>query len=190
MSAILSNIEFYTDYMSGNAMYKKVGEMSAKELSEKDVEVINELLEVSKAFYPDQYEAVTKEYERSSLNKRYFDFLRARRIISCCFGDMDHKVDIDSNGRFNFEHVKCPLMAECKYHKIICQPKFNSALSDRELEVMKMYFEHVSTDEIAERLFISINTVNNHRKNSLTKLGLHSIDEFIGYAYRNKLFGQ
>jgi len=79
-------------------------------------------------------------------------------------------------------------MAECKYHRIICLPKFNSRLSEREKEVMSFYFNHVQTEEIAERLFISIHTVNNHRKNSLAKLRLHSLEEFQDYAHKNNLF--
>lgn len=184
----MKQIEFNTDYSSGQAMYRVVGEPVCHELTEKDTDIINYLLDVSETFFPEQYAALCKEYERSSCNKPYYNFLRARRIISCCFGENDCRADLDHLGFLNFELVKCPLMAECKWHKVICQPKFNSTLSDRELEVMKLYFENVPTEEIAERLFISIHTVNNHRKNSLTKLGLHSMEEFISYAYKNNLF--
>jgi DNA-binding CsgD family transcriptional regulator len=159
-----------------------------RELTENDTEIIQTLLDFSKTFYPEQYKALNEVYANSSLNKRYFDFLRARRIVGCCFGESDRRADIDHTGGFNFEFVKCPLMAECKHYKIICQPKFDSSLSERELEVMRMYFDHIPTGVIAEKLFISIHTVNNHRKNVLMKLNLHSIDEFITYAYKNKLF--
>jgi len=91
-------------------------------------------------------------------------------------------------GNHHFEMVKCPLMAECPYYRIICQPRYESNLSEREKEVMKLYYQHVSTDEIARRLFLSIHTVNNHRRNALQRLGLHSLEEFIGYAHKNKLF--
>jgi DNA-binding CsgD family transcriptional regulator len=56
------------------------------------------------------------------------------------------------------------------------------------MEVMKLYFEHVKTEDISDRLFLSIHTVNNHRKNSLQKLRLHSLEEFQDYAHRNQLF--
>lgn len=115
-------------------------------------------------------------------------FLRARRIVNCCFGENDRQADIDEFGNYNFEMVKCPRMAECKYFKIICQPKFDSSLSERELEVMKLYFNHVPTDQIAEKLFLSIHTVKNHRKNSLRKLKLHSLEEFQDFAHKNQLF--
>jgi len=180
-------IEFYTDYSSGQAMYRFIGEDSCRELKESDTEIIKLILDNSKEFYPEQYAALEKEYAKSSCNKRYFDFLRARRIINCCFGENDCRVDFD-RGFFNFELVKCPRMAECKYYKIICQPKFNTALTERENEVMKMYYQNVSTEDIAEKLFISIHTVNNHRKSALRKLNLTSLAEFIAYAFKKKMY--
>jgi len=169
-------------------MYKLIGESIVRQFTEDDVEIISDLLDTSQTMYPEQYKALNDIYAKSSPNKKYYDFLRARRIINCCFGENDSRLDIDEFGIFNFEQVKCPLIAECKYYRIVCRPKFNSQLSEREFEVMKMYFRHISTDEIAEKLFLSIHTVNNHRRNSLAKLGLHSLEEFQDYAHNNKIF--
>ena len=47
-------------------------------------------------------------------------------------------------------------------------------LSARELEVLLLLDEHLSTDEIAARLFISEHTVRSHVKNLLRKLGVSS----------------
>lgn len=179
--------EFFTDPQTGEAMYRKSGE-SIRQLTEKDTEIIRLLLERSESFYPEQYEALSKEYERSSVNKPYYDFLRARRLVNCCFGEHDCKPDINHLGSYNFELVKCPLIAECKYYKIICQPKFDSNLTKAELRVMKLVYELVATEDIAEQLFLSIHTVNNHRRNALQRLGLRSIEEFITYAHKNNLF--
>lgn len=182
-------IEFHTDYSTGEAMFRIIREDTCRELKQSDTDIIKLLLDNSREFYPEQYEALSKEYEKSSCNKPYYDFLRARRIVNCCFGKTDCRVDFD-RGFFNFELVECPRMAECKYHKIICQPKFNTTLTERENEVMKLYYENVSTEDIAEKLFISIHTVINHKKNALRKLNLHSIEEFIAYAYKKKMYEQ
>jgi DNA-binding NarL/FixJ family response regulator len=56
------------------------------------------------------------------------------------------------------------------------------ALSSREQEVMRLLAEGLSTKEIAEKLFISPKTVENHRSNIMHKLGLHSIIELVRYA--------
>src|SRR5438128_10317495 len=49
-----------------------------------------------------------------------------------------------------------------------------AALSARELEVLLLLDEHLGTDEIAKRLFISEHTVRSHVKSLLRKLGVSS----------------
>ena len=48
------------------------------------------------------------------------------------------------------------------------------ALSAREVEVLLLLDEHLSTDDIAKRLFISEHTVRSHVKSMLRKLGVSS----------------
>ena len=45
-----------------------------------------------------------------------------------------------------------------------------------------MLAEGLSTKEIAEKLFISPKTVENHRANIMNKLDLHSTLELVRYA--------
>jgi DNA-binding NarL/FixJ family response regulator len=52
-------------------------------------------------------------------------------------------------------------------------------LSARELEVLLLLDQHLGTDEIAERLFISEHTVRSHVKNLLSKLGVSSRREAL-----------
>lgn len=56
------------------------------------------------------------------------------------------------------------------------------ALTPREQEIMRLLAEGFSVKEIAEKLFISPKTVENHRSNIMRKLGLHSNHELIRYA--------
>lgn len=55
-------------------------------------------------------------------------------------------------------------------------------LTEREHEVLQLVSEGHSSREIAEMLFISIKTVENHRANMMEKLGLHNLTELIKYA--------
>jgi len=59
-----------------------------------------------------------------------------------------------------------------------------SQLTAREQEIMRMLAEGASKSEIAERLFISIKTVENHRTNIMRKLNIHSAMELVRYAAR------
>jgi DNA-binding NarL/FixJ family response regulator len=58
------------------------------------------------------------------------------------------------------------------------------SLTPREQEIMRMLAEGLSPKEIAEKLFISPKTVENHRASIMGKLGLHSTMELVRYAAR------
>jgi LuxR family maltose regulon positive regulatory protein len=55
-------------------------------------------------------------------------------------------------------------------------------LSERELEVLRLLTTHLSSTEIAERLYISPNTVRYHIKNIYGKLGVHSRSDAVQRA--------
>ena len=55
-------------------------------------------------------------------------------------------------------------------------------LTERELEVLRLIVDGMTSREIAESLVISPNTVERHRQNIMTKLGLHNRAELVRYA--------
>jgi DNA-binding NarL/FixJ family response regulator len=62
-----------------------------------------------------------------------------------------------------------------------------SVLTERENEVVKLIAEGDSSKEIARRLVISVKTVERHRSNILTKLGMRDRTELTRYAIRSGL---
>ena len=60
-------------------------------------------------------------------------------------------------------------------------------LTGRELEVLQFVAKGLTSREIGEVLYISENTVKNHIRNILDKLGLHSRNEAVLYAVRENL---
>lgn len=60
-------------------------------------------------------------------------------------------------------------------------------LTGREVEVIQLIADGQTSREIGEKLFISENTVKNHVRNILDKLGLHSRNEAVMYALREEL---
>jgi DNA-binding NarL/FixJ family response regulator len=62
-----------------------------------------------------------------------------------------------------------------------------SVLSLREREVLLLMAEGRSTNQIAEGLCVSVKTVEAHRKQIMTKLGIHSVAELTKYAIRHGL---
>ena len=60
-------------------------------------------------------------------------------------------------------------------------------LTKRELEVLKLIATGNKTNQIAELLFLSIHTINTHRKNILKKFNMSSPTELVVYAINNGL---
>ena len=60
----------------------------------------------------------------------------------------------------------------------------NSALTQRELEVLQMIVDGKSNKEIAIALELSANTVAVHRANIMNTLGIHKTAELVVYAIR------
>lgn len=66
-------------------------------------------------------------------------------------------------------------------------PEGQVELSERELEVLKLYAEGKSTREISEKLFISVKTVGTHKQHIFEKLGLKSNADMVKYAIKEGL---
>lgn len=71
--------------------------------------------------------------------------------------------------------------------KTIPEEKDTLSLSVRETEILKMYVEGASNQEIADKLFISIRTVESHKNHMMQKLNVKSTVELVKYAIRNKI---
>jgi two-component system response regulator NreC len=60
-------------------------------------------------------------------------------------------------------------------------------LTEREREILTWIAQGLSNQQIAEKLYISIKTVQTHRAHVLEKLGLHDRTELVRYAIRKGL---
>ena len=58
-------------------------------------------------------------------------------------------------------------------------------LSEREIDVLKLIIKGKINKEIADELFISLNTVLTHRKNITSKLGIKTVSGLTFYAMMN-----
>jgi len=62
-----------------------------------------------------------------------------------------------------------------------------SLLSPREQEVIRLIAQGCTSKEIATKLFISVATVETHRTNLMTKLGVRNVASLVLYAFQNGL---
>jgi DNA-binding NarL/FixJ family response regulator len=57
----------------------------------------------------------------------------------------------------------------------------------RELQVLELIAEGLTNNEIAEKIFVSVTTVETHRKNLLLKLGAKNVAELVKLAIYHKI---
>ncbi|MCY7359144.1 MAG: LuxR C-terminal-related transcriptional regulator [Rudanella sp.] len=62
-----------------------------------------------------------------------------------------------------------------------------TSLTGREIEVIKLIAQEHSSNQIAEKLFISLNTVETHRKNLFRKLNIKNSLGLIKFALKHGL---
>lgn len=91
-------------------------------------------------------------------------------------------------------HQKLPYYSEKVLKIITTNPQDSklisrelSQISTREIEVLKLIAMEYSTNEIAEKLFVSVNTIESHRKSLMKKLDVKNVVGLIKFAMRHKL---
>ncbi|OLN29440.1 DNA-binding response regulator, LuxR family [Desulfovibrio sp. DV] len=74
-------------------------------------------------------------------------------------------------------------LLEAEHNQSMVDAKYGT-LSQREQEIMRLLAEGLSARAIAERLYISPKTVDNHRANIMRKLGLANTVDIVRCAAR------
>jgi len=115
-----------------------------------------------------------------------FAYQRVYNFSACNFSTHDGRPDF-TDGVLITEKVPCP----CRHRCLLGYCDYDSALSNRELQVVKLFAQGFDESSIADQLFISRATVHNHITNIYSKLGLsgtsHPDRLLISYAHNNKL---
>jgi DNA-binding NarL/FixJ family response regulator len=71
--------------------------------------------------------------------------------------------------------------------KNLHKSEYVSPLTSRERQILELISKEYTNKQMAEELFISERTVENHRKNIFRKTGTNSLVGLIKYAYANNL---
>ncbi|MCU4155512.1 response regulator transcription factor [Carboxylicivirga sp. A043] len=80
------------------------------------------------------------------------------------------------------KEVSISLMEQIQKNKTTKKRKSDIPLSKREIEILKLISQEYSNQEIADKLFISIRTVDTHRRNLLEKLEIKNNVGLVKYA--------
>lgn len=92
---------------------------------------------------------------------------------------------IADDGTFYSREVLTNLMIKVKKDKRTEEETHN--LTERELEILQLICEELSSEQIAEKLFISKRTVDTHRQHIYEKTKCKTIISLIKFALRNNL---
>lgn len=180
----LENVEFYST-PDGEVMVKE-SDKPVRLLEEGERDIVQELFMIIRDRYPIAFERLSQLYSKSERSRIHFEFKIVHRFIRCNFGEYDqYNFDINNNGIFQFEEVKCPLRGECPFEGDICKPQLNTKISDREKEVLKLIADGLKSLDIANELAISITTVSRHRENIKAKLQLRTTGQMVEYYVTN-----
>lgn len=96
------------------------------------------------------------------------------------------KLDIRMS-RSEILSLLCTAMKENNVVEEYSETTENYELSDRETDVLVLVAKGMSSKEIADKLNISIHTVNSHRKNITHKTGIKSVAGLAVYAMIHNL---
>ena len=88
--------------------------------------------------------------------------------INCCFGELDHVPDCDSQGDMYTEFVRCPFRATCPFNGynpalkdkqlVCCNPIYETNLTPRQTEMAELLLNtDYSVEDIALSMGISYN---------------------------------
>ena len=133
--------------------------------------------------YPVAFLNLKARYQRSEANTHYFEMLIVRGFIKCNFEELNNKHHIDEAEKMSLQYVHCPLSGECKEWRETCQPMRKTPISDAELRVLRLIADGKQTIDIADELYLSPKTVENHTHNMLRKLGVHNNASLTSYYH-------
>ncbi|MBP5527208.1 MAG: hemerythrin domain-containing protein [Bacteroidales bacterium] len=87
---------------------------------------------------------------------------------------------------FDILQLSRDLERHAEIEELLLAPPEDYTLSEREQEVLELVAQGLSSKEVAQRLKISVNTVNTHRKSITRKTGIKSVAGLAVYAMLKK----
>ncbi|MCP4456923.1 MAG: response regulator transcription factor [Cytophagales bacterium] len=147
---------------------------------EEQKEDLNDLLEeIIKNEYP-QVLVITNRDNKSHIRTLLDLGIRGIVTKGCSKMEIVNAIQSISIGnRFFCNRILDQVMTNPISEEVTCDP---ADLSPREFEVLNWITKGQRTVDIADKLNISVHTINSHRKNILKKLNLKSPAELIVYA--------
>jgi two-component system nitrate/nitrite response regulator NarL len=147
----------------------------------------NDLVKKAKVLYPDlKILVLSMHSNRETVSEIMMAEAEGYILKNTGRKELTQALDrIMDNSTFYSNEVMSIMFDKIKKEKKIEQEI--NPLTDRELEILILIVQELSSEEIAEKLFISRRTVDTHRKHILQKTKSKTIVSLIKFAFRNDL---
>jgi DNA-binding CsgD family transcriptional regulator len=117
---------------------------------------------------------------RADADALWHELLARRRLI------VGWEVPQPDGSTVGIEIVATADLPEPGRHLTVClppsRPRLDNALSPRELEVTQLLARGLSGEQIAERLYLSPETVRTHIRNAMERMGAHTRAQLVALA--------
>ncbi len=113
---------------------------------------------------------------------------RLHKFGLCNYGGFDNKADVTKNST-QTEYFECGHRGDCPVEGKLCKhiKTKEGFITPREIEVIKLIAEDLADKQIADRLGISVFTVNTHRRNIQHKIGCASKVGICRFAIERRI---
>lgn len=109
-------------------------------------------------------------------------------LKNCTFTELRKAIELVAEGETYFSEEVKETLFHSKLIKESSKKKPSAVLTEREIEVLLLICEQLSTEEIAQKLFVSPLTINNHRRNILSKTGAKNAAGLVLYAIKHEIY--
>lgn len=142
------------------------------------------IAEIKKMYKSSKILAITDILPKKTIHKALKMGVDSYLLSDCQKPEILDAIEDTYNGKqFYCGHV-IDILAEKANDSADCS---GITLSDRELGVIRLISDGLTNKEIADTLFLSTHTVNTHRKNIMTKLGLKNTAGIVIYAFKENI---
>jgi DNA-binding CsgD family transcriptional regulator len=130
--------------------------------------------------------------EKLALLIKVFENSAETTLIGLCSEHTEAYITSRFRHKLEIENERHEMM---KQFRIIVKPLIKNeegnnddfSLTEREKNIVRLVAIGLSSMEIADKLFLSIHTINTHRKNILRKLGIKTASGLMVYALMNQI---
>ena len=109
----------------------------------------------------------------------------------CAFEELVHAIHVVLSNQVYLSPAIAGIvvseLAQSKASRSRQSPSVSRQLTSREREVLQLIAEGHSARDIAQRLHLSVKTIETHRRQMMEKLGIHSVADLTKFAIREGL---